>query len=82
MINNQNVIPLKTNNKKQGEWPTNLLLVIKEIISTPVPTPKEQLFKFEINKETVEHNWKILKKFPNLGIALENQKDSALGYGS
>ena len=57
-------------------------MVIKEIISTPVPTPKEQLFKFKINKETAEHNWKILKKFPNLGIALENQKDSALGYGS
>ena len=47
-----------------------------------MPTPEKQLFKFEINKETAEHNWKILSKFSDLGEALKSQEKTALGYGS
>ena len=65
-----------------GEWPNDLLSIIKEVISKPIPTPAKQLFEFKINKESADHNWKVLSQFKNLGEALDAQKDSALGYGS
>ena len=56
--------------------------IIKSSISKVIPTPSKPLFKFELNEAAANHNWKILQKYPNLGSALEDQKNSPLGYGS
>ena len=73
---------LSKTDKPTGEWPENLLQTIKESISKQIPTPSQQLFKFEISKESANYNWKILSQFKNLGEALDKQKSSSLGYGS
>jgi hypothetical protein len=81
--NNINNISHSVTENKSHWFPSNLMEVIKNILSS---TPNEMeipKFKFEMTRKAALENWKVLDSFDlNLEKALENQRNSQLGYGS
>lgn len=57
--------------------------VIKTIIESKPPKLKKPIFKFELTREAALKNYLVLlKNNRDLGLALDTQQDTPLGYGS
>ena len=67
----------------QDFWPSNLIQLVREIVSLPSIQPSDPKFKFSLDREAAMINFNVLKKHElNLKVALEAQKNSPLEYGS
>ena len=77
------VVSTDLNTKEQHVWPKNLIERIRSVISTPVPTPQQPEFHFEMTEEAARRNFCILARHrKNLGKAIKRQCNSPIGYGS
>ena len=60
----------------QDFWPSNLIQLVREIVSLPSIQPSDPEFKFSLDREAVMINFNVLKKYElNLKVALEAQKN-------
>jgi CRISPR/Cas system CSM-associated protein Csm5 (group 7 of RAMP superfamily) len=70
-----------SNSFKKSE--INFLCTIKSILATPIPEFEPTEFKFAMNRQAAEANWKVLSSHNgDIQKALESQHRSQLGYGS
>ena len=69
--------------ENKSHWfPSNLMEVIKNILSSSPSEMETPKFKFEMTRKAALENWKVLDLFDlNLEKALDNQRHSQLGYG-
>ena len=63
-------------------WPENLIALISTVSNRPSPPLMPSLFSFELSPEAAQRNYCVLRKFGSLEQAIEQQKDSPVGYGS
>ena len=64
-------------------FPLNMIEIIKHILSSPTKQMKAPEFIFDMSSSAANQNWKTLEKYDlNLDLALSNQQNSQLGYGS
>ena len=64
-------------------FPSNLILLIKYILSRSPKKMTKPKFIFEMSAEAAEKNWKVLESNNlDLNEALSHQQSSQLGYGS
>lgn len=68
--------------KKSCWYPENLLEIINAILNFDINEMKKPNFKFEWSRKAANHNWDTLAKYSNLGMALEANSKTQLGYGS
>jgi hypothetical protein len=77
------VVSTYLNTKEQNVWPKNLIERIRSVISTPVPTPQQSEFHFEMTEEAARRNFCILARHgKNLGKAIKRQCNSPIRYYS
>ena len=77
------VVSTDLNIEEQNVLSKNLIEKIRSVISTPVPTPQQSEFNFEMTEEASKRNFCILAWHgKNLGKSIERQCNSPIGYGS
>ncbi len=63
--------------------PDDLVKRVKAVVSSTCKRPKNLEFKFKLTQEAVNHIVEVLKTYGfNLGMAINANHDSPLGYGS
>ena len=63
-------------------WPENLIALISTVSNRPSPSLIPPLFSFELLIEAAQRNYCVLRKCGSLEQAIQQQKDSPVGYGS
>ena len=65
-------------------WPDDLLLRVQAVVNhSTCVRPSAPEFRFELSRDAADHNAKALERYGfNLGVAIEANSSSPLGYGS
>ena len=79
---NQTHTPKISSTASPPNWPENLIALISTVSNRPSPPLIPPLFSFELSTEAAQRNYCVLRKFGSLEQAIEQQKDSPVGYGS